>query len=122
MKNFTYWCDHCLEFIDFSEEDTVFVCPQCNKILKYIETEEIDPVSGLVVNKYQESARQKANPGTKVKMVNVLQQPTVECPYCHSTNTKKISGTTRFVSTGLFGLASNKIGKNFHCNNCKSDF
>lgn len=50
------------------------------------------------------------------------QAPTVECPYCHSTNTKKISGTTRFISTGLFGLASNKIGKNFHCNNCKSDF
>lgn len=52
----------------------------------------------------------------------ISSKPTVECPYCHSTNTKKISGTTRFVSTGLFGLASNKIGKNFHCNNCKSDF
>lgn len=49
-------------------------------------------------------------------------KPTVECPYCHSTDTKKISGTTRWVSTGLFGLASNKIGKNFHCNNCGADF
>lgn len=48
--------------------------------------------------------------------------PTVECPYCHSTDTKKISGTTRFVSTGLFGLASSKVGKQWHCNKCRSDF
>ena len=49
-------------------------------------------------------------------------KPTVECPYCQSTDTKKISGTTRFVSTGLFGLASSKVGKQWHCNKCKSDF
>lgn len=60
--------------------------------------------------------------GIGKKISNPYIKPTVECPYCHSTNTKKISGTTRFISTGLFGLASNKIGKNFHCNNCKSDF
>lgn len=49
-------------------------------------------------------------------------KPTITCPYCQSTDTKKISGTSRFMSTGLFGLASNKIGKNFHCNKCKADF
>lgn len=45
-----------------------------------------------------------------------------KCPYCHSTNTKKISGTGRWLSTGIFGLASGKIGKQWHCNSCKSDF
>lgn len=51
-----------------------------------------------------------------------LQLNAITCPYCKSTNTKKISGTTRFVSTGFFGLASSKIGKQWHCNSCKSDF
>lgn len=48
--------------------------------------------------------------------------PTVTCPYCQSTDTKKIFGTSRFMSTGIFGLASKKIGKQWHCNKCKSDF
>lgn len=48
--------------------------------------------------------------------------PTITCPYCQSTNTKKISTTGRMVSTGLFGLASGKVGKQWHCNKCSSDF
>ena len=62
---------------------------------------------------YDKFIQEKAFPST----------PTVECPYCHSTDTKKISGTSRFVSVGLFGLASSKAGgKQWHCNKCKSDF
>lgn len=45
-----------------------------------------------------------------------------KCPYCQSTNLKKITVSDRFISVGLFGLASKKIGKQWHCNNCKSDF
>lgn len=41
-----------------------------------------------------------------------------KCPTCGSTNIKKISGTKRFVSTGLFGLASGNVGKTMHCRNC----
>ncbi len=48
--------------------------------------------------------------------------PVVECPYCHSTDTKRISAMNRVVSTGLFGFGSKKIGKQYHCNKCKSDF
>lgn len=46
----------------------------------------------------------------------------VSCPYCHSTNTSKIGTLSRVVSTGLFGFASKKIGKQWHCNKCGSDF
>ncbi len=46
----------------------------------------------------------------------------IKCPYCKSTSVKKISTTSRVVSTGLFGLASKKIGKQRHCNGCGSDF
>lgn len=46
----------------------------------------------------------------------------VECPYCQSTNTKKISGSSRVASFLTFGLASKKVGKQWHCNKCGSDF
>lgn len=41
-----------------------------------------------------------------------------KCPTCGSTNIKKISGTKRWLSTGLFGLASSDIGKSMCCQNC----
>ena len=46
----------------------------------------------------------------------------VKCPYCKSPNVKKITTAGRAVSVGLFGLASKKIGKQWHCNKCGSDF
>lgn len=46
----------------------------------------------------------------------------IKSPYCQSTDTTKISTVNRVVSTGLFGLGSNKVGKEWHCNKCKSDF
>lgn len=52
-------------------------------------------------------------------------QPTssqVACPYCKSTNTKKISTTGRVASVLSFGLLSKKVGKQWYCNDCKSYF
>lgn len=48
--------------------------------------------------------------------------PHVECPYCKSTNTEKISTVSRAVSVSLVGAASGKIGKQWHCKNCNSNF
>ena len=49
--------------------------------------------------------------------------PTITCPYCKSTNTKKISGLSKAVSVGLFGVfALGKTTKQWHCNSCNSDF
>lgn len=53
------------------------------------------------------------------------QQPkktTITCPYCSSTNVKKIGSLSRLVSVGTLGLAGGKIGRQWHCNQCKSDF
>lgn len=47
---------------------------------------------------------------------------TVKCPYCSSTNTKKIGVGGRLLSTLTFGIASGKMGKQWHCRNCGSDF
>lgn len=46
----------------------------------------------------------------------------VKCPYCNTTNVKKISTVNRAISTSMVGIASSKIGKQWHCNNCGSDF
>ena len=40
------------------------------------------------------------------------------CPACGSTNTSKIGVLGRSTSIFAFGLASNKIGKNWKCHNC----
>ncbi len=36
-------------------------------------------------------------------------------------NTSKIDTVSRMVSASMFGLVSKKIGKQWHCNKCKSD-
>lgn len=47
----------------------------------------------------------------------------VECPYCHATNVKKITNTSKAVHTAVFGIFSmGRNSKNFHCCNCNSDF
>lgn len=49
--------------------------------------------------------------------------PEIECPYCHSKNTKKISGISKAGSVAVWGIFSiGKVTKQWHCNNCKSDF
>lgn len=53
----------------------------------------------------------------KIKQENIL-----KCPYCQSTSISKIGTLNRVISVSMFGLASKKIGKQWHCNSCKSDF
>ena len=91
----------------------LYKCPSCEKVYSEFDNIYYCPICRYRLKKIDSSFSTKQQPSSK---------PTVECQYCHSANTKKISGTKRWFSTGLFGLASNKIGKNFHCNNCKSDF
>lgn len=44
--------------------------------------------------------------------------PTIHCPTCSSTNVKKVSGTSKAISVAMFGLFSQKVKKQFHCNSC----
>ena len=46
----------------------------------------------------------------------------ITCPYCHSANTKKISAMSKAGSVALFGIFSQKVKKQWHCNGCGSDF
>lgn len=54
---------------------------------------------------------------------NTSASQSVECPYCHATNVKKITNTSKVAHTAIFGIFSvSRNSKNFHCNNCNSDF
>lgn len=53
---------------------------------------------------------------------NIENRLEIKCPYCSSYDTKNISSISRLSSVGLFGLGSKKIGKQWHCNHCNSDF
>lgn len=47
----------------------------------------------------------------------------VTCSYCGSTNVKKITVVNKAVHTSIFGIWSmGRNAKNYHCNNCGSDF
>lgn len=46
----------------------------------------------------------------------------VQCPYCKSWDTDSISTASRVASVALVGVASGKIGKNYHCNKCGANF
>jgi len=70
-------------------------------------------------------AREKyqAEESAKKAREDYLYRNNAECPYCHSKNTKKISGTSKAWSVAMWGiLAAGKVSKQWHCNNCKSDF
>lgn len=85
-------------------------CPKCNQQLIKLSTEnkQIDKQINEIRKEMQEYQEK--------------QNSIIKCPYCKATNVTKISTAGRVVSVGLFGLGSSKVGKQWHCNNCKSDF
>lgn len=62
------------------------------------------------------SQMQSNTPKQEQKSSNTDNTP--KCPTCGSPNIKKISGTKRWLGTGIFGLASSDIGKTMCCNSC----
>ena len=79
------------------------------------------------IYKEQKEILQKRIRKSEESRINEYQQKylaehNIHCPYCNSSNVTKIGTVNRAVSVGMFGLASKKIGKQWHCNNCGSDF
>ena len=47
----------------------------------------------------------------------------VQCPYCHSSNTTKISNISKGIALEVYGkYAIPKVSKQYHCMNCGADF
>lgn len=85
---------------------------------QYEEQKEVwRKVREPIEKRYEEECEARAQRNHEIEMRNK-----VRCPYCQSVNVSKISTLGRAASVGVFGLASKKIGKQWHCNHCKSDF
>ena len=79
------------------------------------------------IYKEQKEILQKRIRKSEESRINEYQQKylaehNIHCPYCNSSNVTKIGTVNRAVSVGMFGIASKKLGKQWHCNNCGSDF
>lgn len=79
------------------------------------------------IYKEQKEILQKRIRKSEESRINEYQQKylaehNIHCPYCNSSNVTKIGTVNRAVSVGMFGLASKKLGKQWHCNSCGSDF
>lgn len=51
-----------------------------------------------------------------------ISQNVPKCPTCKSTNIKKISGISKAGSIAMWGIFSRKVHKQWHCNNCSSEW
>ena len=109
-----YLCRNCHKgfYFDTSKEHSD-ICPNCGTKMQFCANFNMDP----------DAPKQNVpemQPEQYFRYIN--SKPEIFCPYCNSTNTKKISTGSRLLSTGLFGFASKTIGKNFKCNSCGSTF
>ena len=106
---------------------------------KYINIEEYDFVPQYTVwlLRYQKKIVYEcgnvAEPGFIERKKNVtLKQATQinnnhqcnipRCPTCGSINIKKITGLSKVGSVALWGVLSRKVHKQWHCNNCGSEW
>ena len=70
----------------------------------------------------KEEAQRRELQKSQCQSSHIQSSPRVTCPYCHSTNTKKITAMDRIGSNLMFGIFSKKRNKEWHCNECGSDF
>ena len=61
---------------------------------------------------------EKEQASKPIRVSDSAPQSLPHCPTCNSTNVKKISAGAKAVSVGLFGIFSQKVKRQFHCNNC----
>lgn len=104
-----YQCPNCGR--TYTEFQNVYYCGNCN--YRLIKQEDIKKI------KHPELSKRDYH------VIGVVKDPTkpvVSCPYCNSDNTSKISTTSKVVDTAFFGIFGTKRHKQWHCNNCKSDF
>ena len=117
IKKRHYYCKRCKEsqFFEFGKPYESS-CPICGEQMEFCAILDCDP----------ELAEQVRNapaydPTKDPKSPYYI--PVIECPYCHSTKTKKISTMSKVAHTAVFGIyGMGRNSKEWHCNSCGSDF
>lgn len=105
----------------------IYQCPNCGRTYTEFENVYYCGTCNYKLQK-QEDIKEVKNPKLSERNYNVIDKiedptkPMIACPYCKSVNTTKISTTSKFVNTAVFGIFGTKRHKQWHCNNCNSDF
>ena len=112
-----YYCYKCMKAYSFDTSKPYSkYCPFCGFEIKFDSNNDCDTELAEKVKK-----RPPYDPTKDPESPYYI--PHVECPYCQSTNVKKISGLSKAGSVALWGIfASGKVSKQWHCNSCGSDF
>ena len=111
----TYKCDKCGFRKDFlSNQQINDKCKVCGNKMMFFNSRKYNPNNGIKAIKH--SSMNNNTEFFKPK------EPIVTCPYCHATNVKKITTTSKVVNTVIFGIFGTKRHKQWHCNSCGSDF
>lgn len=102
------------------------MCPECSKMYFFKDYEEFSTicpkcnVEMVCVGKSATSTEIEERKERERRLTPPV--AIVECPYCHSVNTSKISAVSKAGSVAMFGIFSQKVKHQWHCNSCKSDF
>lgn len=111
-----------------------YECKKCKKTTYFLSNTDYDTKCKTCNNEMQFRFEKNYNPNRSLKAIdnsNIKEKTnteftdklTVECPYCHQTNTTKITNTSKVIHTVIFGVFSmTRNSKQWHCNNCNSDF
>ena len=147
MPYTTIYCERCghigFSLLDNIDEETCFTCntkgttkPVPNEYLdkigdfaddlkdKFIEevVKKSPNFSQEAFERLPEIQAQRKRQDEMLKLSSQKQSGKVICPYCQSTSVSRIGLLNRIVSVELWGLASSKIGKQWRCNDCGSEF
>lgn len=100
------------------------MCPNCSSLIE--ETSRVCPICGFdgiasyllkLEREKQEKIRDYTHDyGPITPRESVKNVP--KCPTCQSTNIKKVSTASKAGSVFMWGLLSQKVKKQWHCNNC----
>lgn len=100
--------------LTYDEYLTLWVVTKNNDlILAMNELKEKDPI---------EFQLKLADFEIKWQEMKKARDTTPKCPTCGSTNIQRISASSKAGSVFLFGLMSQKVKHQWHCNNCKYEW
>lgn len=105
--------------IDKTGEEALFImCKDENYLENFTKKYIGDTFSEEAYNHRLQMIKKENEASRRSRTIQQPTQNVPKCPTCGSTNIEKISGSKRWLTTGLFGLASSNVGKTMHCKNC----
>jgi DNA-directed RNA polymerase subunit RPC12/RpoP len=103
------------------EDDVPMRCPRCGH--GFARVYITDSITSPKIAKCQKCWEEIPTQASRSYDEMINNQQGVTCPFCNSTDCKKISGSSKVGKVLMWGvLAAGSVGKTWHCNSCGSNF